>query len=119
MVAKVCQILLTSICLAGPTLSIIKLALFLLILQIFRVFTWLRYLVYAGMVANLLFYFSTSVALVALCVPRNGLDSVQTFHVRSPFHDHFLSIPYASAIYCPSLQRPNLLPNRLLAVREA
>lgn len=77
------QILLVANAFFGPVLSIIKLALFYLIFYIFKSYAWLRCLVYVGALTNLLFYFSASAALIALCAPRDGLDYVAAFRVSS------------------------------------
>ena len=68
------QILLVSNGMFGPTLSVIKVTLFLLILHIFNTLRWIRVLVYIGLLFNVLFYFSGSGVLIALCAPRAGQD---------------------------------------------
>lgn len=66
----------------GPILSMIKLALFVLIYHIFNTYRWLRLLVYFGALANLTFYFSASISVIALCAPRDGLDHLAMARVR-------------------------------------
>ena len=68
----ICQLLLVGNALYGPVISIIKLSLFILILHIFSSLRWLRILVYVGVTLNMIFYFSGTIALVALGSPHNG-----------------------------------------------
>ncbi len=52
----------------------IKLSLFLLILEIFGTLKWLRYLVYGGIVVTGLVYLPITVAIAAACSPRKGFS---------------------------------------------
>lgn len=56
----------------GPFIWSIKLSLFVLYVQVFRPLRWLRYLAYAGAVTTGLLYLAIMVAVIVLCVPRNG-----------------------------------------------
>ena len=71
----------------------IKLALFLLIYHIFRVFAWLRYLVYLGVLSNMLFYASGTIVFIVLCTPRDGLDYRSMWMVST--------LPNLSWMLCP------------------
>lgn len=56
----------------GPTIWMIKLSLFLLLLEIFGTIRWLRLLVYLGIIITGLVYFSILIAIAAACAPRHG-----------------------------------------------
>ena len=56
----------------GPFIWIIKLSLFLLYLETFGRLKWLRRLVYVGAILTGLIYFSSMIALIILCAPRDG-----------------------------------------------
>jgi len=71
------KLILVSNGLAGPAISIIKLALFLLILHIFSTLRWLRILAHLGATFNILFYFSGAIALIVLGSPRNGQNYLE------------------------------------------
>lgn len=73
----------------GPSIWMIKLSLFLLILQIFGTLRWLRHLVYVGILVTGLVYFAIMVAMAALCAPRNG----------------YTKLDYLSAIAAPKCAR--------------
>ena len=74
--ADIAQLQLVSACIYSPTTFIIKLALFILMYRIFWVLQWLRSLVYFGVLSTMLFYLSAMLAIIALCVPRNGQNYV-------------------------------------------
>jgi hypothetical protein len=76
----------------GPVISLIKLALFLLILRIFSTLRWLRILVHLGATFNILFYFSGSIALVVLASPRHGQNYLQVLEGPAGRHGKTLVI---------------------------
>ncbi|MCJ1466364.1 hypothetical protein MMC07_004983 [Pseudocyphellaria aurata] len=55
-----------------PLVWLVKLSLFLLLLQIFNGLRWMRYFVYFGVTLTGLFYLSVSIVLIVLCAPRDG-----------------------------------------------
>ena len=56
----------------GPCLWFIKLALFVLFLELFGSLKWLRYMAIAGMTVTGLFYFATCIAFAVGCAPKGG-----------------------------------------------
>ncbi|KAH6662796.1 hypothetical protein B0J14DRAFT_610215 [Halenospora varia] len=58
----------------GPCIWFIKLSLFVLYLEIFGLLKWMRFFAISGMVVTGLFYFSSMVAFLAMCVPTKGHD---------------------------------------------
>ena len=52
--------------------TFVKVTFFLMYIQIFRPFKWLRYLSYAGAIVTILFYFSALVATLAWQIPSPG-----------------------------------------------
>lgn len=58
----------------GPAIWMIKLSLFLLILELFGTLKWLRYLVYGGILVTGMVYFSIMIAIAAACSPRKGFS---------------------------------------------
>ena len=54
----------------GPLIWIIKLSLFIMLLELFGLLTWLKVLVWLGIVVSGLFYFAYLIVIVALCAPR-------------------------------------------------
>ncbi|MCJ1381606.1 hypothetical protein MMC17_004717 [Xylographa soralifera] len=60
----------------GPLIWFVKLSLFVLYVQIFRPLRWLRYWAYIGALATGLFYFSTMIAIIAICAPRDGTSQI-------------------------------------------
>lgn len=61
----------------------IKLSLFLLLLEVFGTLRWLRLMVFAGIIVTGLAYFSIMVAMAALCSPRHGYSKVDYFSAMS------------------------------------
>lgn len=56
----------------APCMWFIKLALFVLYLEVFGRLRWLRYLVFAGIIINGLFSVAAMIAFIVMCSPRNG-----------------------------------------------
>lgn len=56
----------------APCMWFIKLALFVLYLEVFGRLRWLRYLVFAGIIINGLFSIASMVAFIVMCGPKNG-----------------------------------------------
>ena len=83
------QIQLAGACIYGPTTFVIKLALFVLLYQLFWVLPWLRYLIQFGILSTMLFYFSAMVSIIALCVPRNGESYVEVLQVSEIMNSFF------------------------------
>ncbi|MCJ1395154.1 hypothetical protein MMC18_008035 [Xylographa bjoerkii] len=70
----------------GPLIWFVKLSLFMLYVQTFRPLKWLRYWAYAGALVTGLFYYSTTIAMLAICVPRDGINQLSLFTaLNSPF----------------------------------
>ena len=90
------QLILVSNGLYGPVISIIKLALFSLILHIFSSLRWLRILVYLGAVFNILFYFSGTIALAIMGSPHNGQNYLEV--AAGPSGDHSKTFGVVSGI---------------------
>ena len=63
----------------GPFVWVIKVSLFFLYRQIFHPKQYLHYLVWAGISATGLFYWSTLIAAVALCAPRGDETYIMAF----------------------------------------
>ena len=69
----------------GPTICSTKLSLLLLYLRIFSPNRYVRYAIYIGMIANVIFYGTITVVFGVLCIPRPGfgwLQTVQTARCR-------------------------------------
>lgn len=121
------KLILVSNGLAGPAISIIKLAVFLLILHIFSSLRWLRILARLGAIFNMLFYFSGAITLIALGSPRHGQDYLEmlsgpagtrsrTFgvvqgilNVVSDFYLLLVPLPAVWGLQLPLLKRMEIL----------
>ena len=68
----------------GPLLWIIKLSLFLMLLDLFGVKKWLRVAVWVGIVVTGLFYLSMTVALLVLCAPRKQTQLAYLMILSTP-----------------------------------
>ena len=67
----------------GPLIWLVKLSLFLMLLELFGLLTWLRVSVWIGIVITGLFYFSHFVATLALCAPRGDQSQLSWLKVLS------------------------------------
>ena len=56
----------------GPLIWLVKLSIFLMLLELFGLLTWLRLSVWAGIVLTGAFYFSYLVTILTLCAPRGS-----------------------------------------------
>lgn len=77
----------------GPIICFTKLSILLLYLRLFSPNRNIRYAIYFGIIANLIFYATTSIIFGALCLPRHGqpwLESAQTSRCR---HTVIMSYP--------------------------
>ncbi|KAL8650701.1 MAG: hypothetical protein Q9210_003672 [Variospora velana] len=63
----------------GPFIWFIKLSVFLMYLQLFHPFPWARRMAWLGITVTGLFYFSVTVARIALCAPRGGDSYIEVF----------------------------------------
>ncbi|KAI4286863.1 MAG: hypothetical protein L6R35_003883 [Caloplaca aegaea] len=63
----------------GPFIWFIKLSVFLMYLQLFHPFPWARRMAWLGITVTGLFYFSVTVARIALCAPRGGDSYIEAF----------------------------------------
>ena len=66
----------------GPFIWIIKLSLFLLYLEIFTPYRWLKHAAWGGIIVTGLFYGSSSIIKLALCVPRGDENYIDAFSSR-------------------------------------
>lgn len=67
----------------GPSIWLIKLSLFLLLLEIFGSLRWLRLLVYGGILVTGMIHFSIMVAIAAVCAPRHGYTKLDYLSAMS------------------------------------
>lgn len=74
----------------GPCIWLIKLALFVLYLEVFGLLRWLRYLVFIGAFVTGIFYITVGVSFIVFCIPTDG-------------HSRF---SYVSALEAPRCTRP-------------
>ncbi|KAF2635620.1 hypothetical protein P280DRAFT_473719 [Massarina eburnea CBS 473.64] len=113
----------------GPTTWLVKLTLFCLILTIFRPITWLRRLVFVGIVVTGVFYLYSAIYYGVACGPKGGVDRLSylagmagkschnptgfiqinnilqgAFNVFSDFYILFIPIPAIVKLHLP-LQR--------------
>lgn len=63
----------------GPFIWLIKLSLFLMYMEIFKVLAWFKRLVWVGVIVSGLFYFSGTVAKLALCATRENETYIMAF----------------------------------------
>ncbi|KAL8935111.1 MAG: hypothetical protein Q9211_004878, partial [Gyalolechia sp. 1 TL-2023] len=63
----------------GPFVWFIKLSLFLLYLHLFEPLRWIKKVVWMGIVVTGLFYFSITVAKLAMCAPRGSQTYIMAF----------------------------------------
>ena len=78
----------------GPTILFTKLSLLLLYLRLFSLDRNIKYAIYFGIMANLVFYAATTVILGTLCLPRHGQgwsESAQTARCR---HSIVMDYPF-------------------------
>ena len=61
---------LVNVAIYGPLIWIIKLSLFLMLLELFGLLTWVRISAWLGIAVTGLFYFASLIAELALCAPR-------------------------------------------------
>ena len=81
----------------GPIIFFTKLSLLLLYLRIFSPNRGVRYAIYFGMMANLVFYAVTTIIFGVLCVPRVGEGWLQTIQTTR-CHKSFI-MDYAQGIF--------------------
>lgn len=72
LILAICWLTLVNEAIYGPCIWLIKLALFVLYLEVFGLLQWFRYLVFTGVFVTGAFYFATLVSFVASCRPMNG-----------------------------------------------
>lgn len=65
------KLLMTTVIAYGPFVWIIKLSLFLLLLEAFGSLRWLRHLIYTGILVTGIVHGSICIALAAACIPRH------------------------------------------------
>ncbi|KAL8693248.1 MAG: hypothetical protein Q9218_001882 [Villophora microphyllina] len=63
----------------GPFIWLTKLAMFLMYLHLFGTRRYFRYLVWAGVIVSGLYYFSSTIASLALCAPRGKETYIMAF----------------------------------------
>ena len=111
----------------GPTMFFTKVSLLLLYLRLFSPNRIIRYAIYFGVMANLVFYATTTIASGALCLPRHGeawLDSARTarckralamyyphgiFAVVSDFYIFIIPIPIVIKLNLPLRKKVGIL----------
>ncbi|KAG8525768.1 uncharacterized protein KY384_000528 [Bacidia gigantensis] len=67
----------------GPLFWLVKLSLFVLFIQIFRPFRWVRYCCWIGAVVTGLFYFAKLIVYASLCLPSVHGDHTALGYVKA------------------------------------
>ncbi|KAL8832082.1 MAG: hypothetical protein Q9170_005019 [Blastenia crenularia] len=63
----------------GPLVWLVKLSLFLLYLRLFGTLTWMKRLVWLGIIFTGLFYLAISIAKLGMCAPRRHESYIMSF----------------------------------------
>lgn len=84
----------------GPSIWLVKLAIFVLYLEVFGLLRWLRHLVFAGIFITGVFYITAMVIYIALCAPRNGHSQASYFNaLASPRCSQALSLTTGVGVF--------------------
>ncbi|KAF2232168.1 hypothetical protein EV356DRAFT_257882 [Viridothelium virens] len=89
-------LLVISTCLSGPALWLVKLSVFVLYLELFSPFRWLRITAICGILISGLYFFGITIAFAILCSPLHGHSQMDYFNAllapRCQNHDIGMAI---------------------------